>query len=365
MDWILNIFGTVLRFFNDLTHSYLFAILLFAICAKILLFPFSIKQQKNSVKQAKMRPKEMAIRKKYKGTTDPNMQRRMQEEIQELYQKEGFNPMGGCLPLLLQLPLILIIYNVIRNPLRYICGASKEAVAALLKFARGFEQAGMKIYEKVTEIDLVSILNGEHSEEIIAGAEKALGKSIEYSELPDFTIFGNFDLSKVPSFTSIYIIIPILTGIIAYVSTKLTQKLSYQGAITAEDPSAKTSNIIMDLMMPLMSVWMSFMFPAMLGIYWMFQNILGVLQQLVLKKMYPYPKFTQEDYKRAEREINGKKSSNRSSSRTAPAPGTYRSLHRIDDDEVYTVPDKTKKSASEAPKLKEDAPDHKNSKKKK
>ena len=78
----------------------------------------------------------MAIRKKYKGVTDPEQQRKMQAEIQELYQKEGYNPRGGCLPLLLQFPLIILIYNVIRNPLRYICGFESGDVTNVLNAAR-------------------------------------------------------------------------------------------------------------------------------------------------------------------------------------------------------------------------------------
>lgn len=362
-DWLLELFGTVLRFFNDLTHSYLVAIILFAILTKILLFPLSIKQQKNSVKQASLRPKETAIRNKYKGNTDPQMQRKMQEEISELYQKEGFNPMGGCLPLLVQFPLIIAIYNVIRNPLRYICGVSKDAVAKIIEAARAFEVNGEKLYEKASEINLVSILNGDHGDSILSAAQKKLGEVIEFAhEPPDFTI-GNFDLSITPSFKEnfIYLIIPLLTGIISFVSMKLTKKLSYQGIQNeGADGATRTSNVIMDLMMPVMSVSMTFLFPAMLGIYWIFQSILGVVQQLVLKLMFPYPKFTAEDYKKAEREMNSKGSKKyKNNSRPAPAPGTYRSLHNIDDDEVYTVPDKNKKSASEAPRLKEDNPDHK------
>lgn len=355
-DWLLELFGTVLRFFNDLTHSYLVAVLLFAIASKILLFPLSIKQQKNSVKQATLRPKEMAIRKKYKGTTDPQLQRKMQEEISELYQKEGFNPMGGCLPLLIQLPLIIALYNVIRNPLRYICGVGKEGVSKILEIAKTYEG-----FEKATEINLVPILNGEYGAEILEKVEKALGKAIEFThELPDFNFFG-IDLSVTPGRNAplYYLLIPLITGVVAYLSGKLTKKLSYQPPVTeGADSATKTSNLIMDLFMPGMSIWLAFMFPSLLGIYWIFQNILGVLQQLILKAMYPYPKFTEEDYKNAEREISGKNYKKNKASRPAPAPGVYRSLHRIDEDEVYEIPDKNKKSASEAPKLKEDNPDH-------
>ncbi len=355
-DWLLELFGTVLRFFNDLTHSYLIATLLFAIASKILLFPLSIKQQKNSVKQASLRPKEVAIRKKYKGNTDPIVQRKMQEEITELYQKEGFNPMGGCLPLLIQLPLIIALYNVIRNPLRYICGVSKEGVAKILEIVRTYEG-----FEKATEINLVPVLNGKYGKEILEKAGEALGKAIEFThELPDFNFFDLVDLSVTPAFDKpLYLIIPVLTALIAFFSGKLTRKLSYQPPVNdSTDSATRTSNLIMELTMPLMSVWLTFMFPSLLGVYWIFQNILSVLQQFVLKFMFPYPKFTEEDYKNAEREINGKKK--KGYSRPAPTPGVYRSLHHIDDDEVYEVPDKSKKSASEAPKLKEDNPDHRN-----
>ncbi len=354
-DWLRELFGTVLRFFNDITGSYLLAIILFAIVTKVLLFPFSIKQQRNSVKQASLRPKEMAIRKKYKGVTDPEQQRKMQAEIQELYQKEGYNPMGGCLPLLLQFPLIILIYNVIRNPLRYICGFESGDVTSVLNAAR--EIIGNA---KITEINLVSALNGEHGSAILESAG-VLGK-YDLSTLPDFTIFGNFDLSITPGRENlVYIIIPILTGVVSYFSMKLTKKLSYQGVQPEGDGASKMSGAIMDLMMPAMSVWMTFLFPAMLGIYWIFQNILGVVQQLILKKMFPYPQFTEEDYKKAEREMNGKgskKYKNPADNRPSVKPGTYRSLHNIDDDTIYSIPDKNKKSASEAPKLKDDKPDH-------
>lgn len=360
MDWLLKPFGSVLKFFNDITGSYLIAILIFAVLVKILMLPLSIKQQKNQVKQASLRPKETAIRKKYKDATTPEQQRKMQEELNDLYQKEGFNPMGGCLPLLIQLPIIIGLYSIIRSPIKYICGVAADGVTKLLDAAKslGF------LTEKATDLDLVSALKNNFD----AITEKA-GVTFDFNSLPDFSLFGIADLSITPSFDKEglpYLIIPVLTGIISFISAKLTKKLSGQSQVrtgAAEDAAAKTSGLIMDLMMPLMSVWICFMFPALLGVYWIFQNILGIAQQYLLKLVYPYPVFTEEDYKQAEREINGKgskkKAKNSLSARPAPAPGVYRSLHHIDDDEVYEVPDTSKKRPSaEAPKLKEDNPDH-------
>ena len=104
---IINIpLGWIIKISYSLTHNYAVALFLFALILQIILFPLGIKQQKNSVKQASLRPKEMAIRKKYAGRTDKPTQQKLNQEIMELYQRENFNPMGGCLPLLIQLPIL-------------------------------------------------------------------------------------------------------------------------------------------------------------------------------------------------------------------------------------------------------------------
>ena len=104
MDFITIPIGYILKFFSNICgNSYILAILLFAILTELIMaLVFGIRQQKNSIKQARLRPKEAAIRKKYAGRDDKPTQQKMTQEIQELYQKEGYNPMGGCLPLFLQ-----------------------------------------------------------------------------------------------------------------------------------------------------------------------------------------------------------------------------------------------------------------------
>ena len=118
MATIYSAIGTFLGWLDKLTGNYLMALLLFAIIVEVLLLPLGIKQQKNSIRQAKLRPKEMAIRKKYAGRNDQATQQKVTQEIQELYQRENFNPMGGCLPLLIQFPIIIILYNVVVNPMK-------------------------------------------------------------------------------------------------------------------------------------------------------------------------------------------------------------------------------------------------------
>jgi YidC/Oxa1 family membrane protein insertase len=137
---IINIpLGYVIRFLNNLVgNQYLLALFLFALVFEIILLPFAIKQQKNSIKQASLRPKEMAIRKKYAGRDDNVTKQKVTQEIQELYQKEGYNPMGGCLPLLIQFPILIALYEIVTKPLTYICNFSADTVNQLAKIASGF-----------------------------------------------------------------------------------------------------------------------------------------------------------------------------------------------------------------------------------
>lgn len=344
LDWILSLLGTVLSFFNSITGNYLLATFLFALVFKILLFPFSIKQQKNQVRQASLQPKVAAIRKKYNGRTDAESQQKMQQEISELYSSEGFNPMGGCLPMLLQLPIILALYNIIRNPLQYVCGLSKEVVTVIINAVKALNP---DLPANLDSLQAMTHLRGDSLAAVQAKATELAGEvdvssftSMSAKDLPDFSLFGlNFDLSVTPTAAfNWYLLIPILTFVTLFLTSKLTRKLSY----VQQDPAmnAGCSNWIMDLSMPAMSTWFTFMFPALLGIYWMFNNLLGILQTLILRLMFPAPQFTEADYKEAERALRGKSKSNRPEDDPRVIPGKkYVSLHHIDDDEEYVVPD--------------------------
>ena len=152
-------FGYLLKFLNFIVgNHYILALLLFAILVEILLLPFGIKQQKNSIKQAKLRPKEMAIRKKYAGRDDNPTKQKMSMEIQELYQKEGYNPMGGCLPLLIQLPIIIALYNIVMNPLKYICGLSEETISSIIEVVKSFPQYAESSFTTARNIDLMAAM---------------------------------------------------------------------------------------------------------------------------------------------------------------------------------------------------------------
>lgn len=318
---ILNIpFGYIIKLCYAIIPNYALALLLFAVVVKVLLFPLGIKQQKNQIKQAQLRPKEMAIRKRYAGRDDKPTQQKMQEEVMDLYKKENYNPVGGCLPLLLQFPIIIALYNVIRNPLTYICriGNSVEGIKEKL-IELGKLDAARKVLSEIEIIQLIKDNFGALTDVIPDGFTLA--------DIPNFNMFGGFfDLSKIPSVTepSWLLTIPVITFIATFLSMKLTRKFTYQ-APQQEGANAAVSGKIMDFTMPLFSVWITFTVPAIVGVYWIYQNILGVVQQIILAKIYPVPVFTEDDYKNAEKEMNG---SIRKEKKPKP-----RSLHRIDADD--------------------------------
>ena len=120
MDILYIPFGYIMKLCCLISgNNYVIALFFFALLLQIVLFPLGIKQQKSQITMAKLRPKEMAIRKKYAGRTDRPTQQKMNMEIQQLYADNGYNPLSGCLPLLIQLPIIVALFAVVRNPITY------------------------------------------------------------------------------------------------------------------------------------------------------------------------------------------------------------------------------------------------------
>ena len=166
-DLIAKPFGYLMELCLKISpnNNYLVALIFFTIIIQLLLcLLFGIKQQKNSVKQATLAPKIAAIRKKYAGRNDQQTMMKMQEETQALYRAHGYNQLGGCLPMLIQLPIIMALYNVIVAPLQHMLMLTKAEVATILN---KFHDAGLLsdaatkniITDKVTEFTEKNIAN--------------------------------------------------------------------------------------------------------------------------------------------------------------------------------------------------------------
>lgn len=344
MDFIYRFFGSILQFLDNLTGSYMVALALFALIIQILLLPLAIKQQKNSIKQANLAPKIAAIRNKYKGRDDQATRQKMQTETMELYQKEGFNPAGGCLPLLIQLPVIMVLYQVIIKPISYVVGLSAEAYAAV---GDRLIELGMYAAEtdfaKISEIEVIGKMH-----EALAADSNAFASIAELADktLPNFKV-GVFDLAVSPQSGihptdgiwqwSWLILVPIGTILIQYVTQKITRMFTYQSPEVAEQQNSGSMKI-MNLTMPLLSAYIAYIWPAAIGIYWVIRSVYQVIQQIIIAKLMPTPKFTEEDYRAAERELKGKSKNKEKKVQKSPNAGKVRSLHHIDDDDDDDTP---------------------------
>lgn len=326
IDKILCWIGQFLGWLDKLTGNYMLALFIFAFIVELLMIPFGIKQQKNQIKQASLRPKEMAIRNKYKGRTDKATQQKVSEEIQAMYQEEKYSPFSGCLPMLLQLPVIIALYQVVIDPLHYVLGVAKDAISAMTSYISAMIEAGTfdesfastrgsialinKIQENGIEFFKGVIEWADGTDTVtMAGQDVYNAFTAVADRLPNFKALG-LNLAEIPSIKnpSWLWVIPVLTFLAYFGSMKLTRLMTYQptSGDAATDKATGCSNTIMDVMMPLFSVYITFIVPAAIGVYWIFKSLIGTLKSFIFHKLMPYPKFTEEDYKAAERELAGK-----------------------------------------------------------
>lgn len=348
--------GWLIRFCYSLVPNYAVALLIFAFIIKVIMIPLGVKQQRNSIKQSKMHPYEKALTKKYqidKINKNPQLQTEAEKvryqkynaEKGEIYERVGFNPLAGCLPLLIQLPVVILVYNVVRNPLRYICGIPKDVVNKIKEVVVSLSDK----FDNIAKVDEITALNV--MKEDFSKFSSIEGLNITAEQLPNFNVFG-LDMTVTPQGAApIYLLIPLITFIVVFVSSKLTRMFTYQPPKDESNASAEMSMKIMNMAMPLMTVFFTFTIPAVVGIYWIYQNVLGVLNQIIMSKVMPIPPLTEEDYKAAERVVNGKPAQKKKKAPKDPDRPRVRSLHHIDDDEynakvVDNAPPSDKKTAS-------------------
>ncbi len=334
--------------------SYIVGICIFAILVEILMLPFAVKQQKNTIRQATLRPKEMAIRNKYKGRTDQVTQQKVAQEIQELYQRENYSPASGCLQLLLQFPILIALYNIVIDPLHYVLGQGAGISAAMKSYytaARAAGGLGQTLSGSTNStIALLSDKNlnfsgikdfgyFNNSGEIWESIEQVFEKGI-----PNFNIFGiNFGNTPGMNGNYILLLVPVLTFVVYFFSMRISRKFMYQPTqAEGNDRQVACSNTMMDVSMPLMSTFFAFAVPAIVGVYWMFRSVLGTLKQYIMSRVMPLPEFSEEDYKAAAKEMAGKAPKKVEKSERA---GTVRSLHHIDDEDYEDTRERAQKRA--------------------
>ena len=292
-------------------HNYGLAIILFTVFIKLVLLPLSIKQTKSSVLMQKLTPQMSDIDRRFK-----NDKNKAAEEKMKLMKEHKASPMGGCLPMLLQFPILIALYWVISSPLKYMYGKSAEMLAVLKKFimeVKGFVpgtvQGDISIVNFFNQLDPSSVdatIQEANRYVVDSGVLQAGQTAISSGELINTKfLFGLIDLGRTPTINTgtllgpdwkIYVpllLIPILAGLTAWLAGKYsTGKLKKKEKendpkkpAAGDGGSMQQMSKSMILMMPLMSVFISFTVPAGLGFYWTISNVAAVVQQILVARI--------------------------------------------------------------------------------
>lgn len=336
-------FGYVMQFFNKISGGhYLISLFLFALAIKLITLPFGIKQQKTQIKGAMLRPKMMMIEKKYAGRNDRVTQQKKQQEMMELQQKEGYSPLSGCLPLLIQFPILIALYRIIRMPLKYCVGLTDDVVRNLYNAL--YPDNVVEAFKKIPDAAHIEMI-GQLKEQPDVLREIA---GIGVEKLPNYNIFGKINLGLRPAFNVaekldgnkwnlFLLIIPFLCAGLALLTTWLSRKLNDNGLNQQMAQQQKTSMFLMNITMPLLQLWIAFGVSGAVGVYWVYTSILGIIQILVLAKVMPLPKYTDEEIRMMQREMkkNGGPGQRTITGTSVDENGKPKSLHYVDDDDEY------------------------------
>ena len=281
LDFIAKPLGQFLYFiYNTVSFkNYGLAIIIFTIVIKLILLPLTIKQYRSTSKMQEIQPIIQDIQRRYK-----NDKEKMNQELMKVYQEHKYNPAGGCLPLLFQMPILLSLYWVINQPLKYLLSKTAEQISALTEYV--INAAGKAAMGYSNQIGIVNYFN-EHVSEL-----SNVGDLLKPSELINFSFLG-MNLGIIPTIdtkllfgaqSGTYLpllLIPILAVTTTYLSTKImTPKASESKGKDAASGAQGT----MALIGPLMTLMFSFQLPAGVGFYWVASNLFQIFQQLYINK---------------------------------------------------------------------------------
>lgn len=276
MSIIVAPFGWLMRVLYQLVNNYGLALLLFTIITRVLMLPISISQQKSMAKMSVYNPLIQEIQKKY-----ANNRQKQQEEMTKLYTEYNIKPSMGCGPMILQLAFVMILYQVIQMPMRYMIGLSTDVYNQVLELARTLPNCPATYQDSF----VIRLIQGG-SQEFLPIIGEAANTAVMHL---DFSFFGiqAMDLTQLPSFGwNLLMLIPLVSALSMIFSQYIT------GKITGQQLKGPT-NIVMYVM----SLWigyLGFTLPAALSLYWFYSNVLGILQSIVMSKYYSPEKYKEQ-----------------------------------------------------------------------
>ena len=323
MDWI---YSGISNITGGRVESVVLSIVIITIIIYMCLLPLTIKQQKFSKLSQKMQPEMQAIQAKYKNKKDQASMMAMQEETQLLYQKYGISPMGSCVQMLIQMPILFALYRVFYNIPAYLSGVkgSFTGLVDSIQQTSGYQDTLVSLMDKynvVTSsglnasnaaskladasgdtlsnyiIDILyklpskgwdALMDGKFFDGIQSAVEKThdallhfnyfLGLNI--SDTPWYIIKSNF--TDKPDKWLLFVILALLIPVLSYLTQMINIKLMPQ-ATNGNDQMANQMKM-MNLMMPLMSLFICFTVPVGLGIYWICSALVRGIQQFFVNR---------------------------------------------------------------------------------
>lgn len=291
------------------------AIIIFTLLTRVILYPFTVKQQKSSKLMQIIQPEVQAIQEKYKGRNDNQSMFAQQQEIKAVYEKYGTSMTGGCLQLVIQLPIIFALYRVIMNIPAYVDSVKEHFVAivdsmggvsaistirtfitennldGLAKQARldGFDTLVSEVAQKNLIIDFLYKLSPEQMSKLLAKFPANAVSTIQtnLTQINNLNSFCGLNLATAPMafglVPNVYWLVPLLAGISQYVATKVMMSSSNRAPQNSENDMAKSMQQ-MNVMMPLVSVFFCFQFATGIGIYWVASSVFMLIQQIFINK---------------------------------------------------------------------------------
>lgn len=307
---ILGPIATVLGYVMDILFRFTssfgvfnvgLCIILFTIVMKTLMIPLTIKQQKTTKLMSVMNPEIQAIQKKYKGKSDQESMQRQNVEIQAVYEKYGTSMTGGCLPLLIQMPILLALYRVIYNIPAYVPSVRVyfDNVVTPLMGQADYAQKLQEITNIATacggKLDKFDFTNANRLVDMLYkfstsqwGELQALFPAISdvigqnAAVVERMNTFLGLNMAEAPGWVPSFAwIIPVLAAVSQWFSTKLMSGNQPSTSADAENPMAQSMKT-MTTTMPLFSAFICITMPAGLGIYWIATGVVTIIQQLIV-----------------------------------------------------------------------------------
>ena len=283
-DAIAKPFGMLLMWLYEVFKNYGLAVILFALIVKLILLPFQMKSKRGMMRSARLQPKLKELEKKHGAN-----KQKYQAEVAKMYKEEGVNPASGCLWGLLPFPILIALYRAIVAPMTIMMGVAAEKLAEggiiFNKLAElNFSTTVSKTYEQIAQTQFIS-QNFDKFSSLDANL-----RQLDYG-------FLKMDLGAVPQWNFLWttdwsdssvwlpglllFLIPILSGVMTFVSSKITAKATPQ-----PEGQQQGSMQMMSYIMPLFSVYIAFIMPAALGVYWAAGSVFAIIQDVILTNFY-------------------------------------------------------------------------------